>query len=158
GARLASHRSSEPGQFSLSPSSLADAPSGLRLVLPSPNGSELSRRGASMGKLLLAGCFRNAAALAAFAHSKRKTDPVAVIPAGERWPDGSLRVALEDWWGAGAIIKHLPGPCSVEAAAAATAFDAVANRLLPSMVACTSGRELVERGFHHDIELAADYN
>lgn len=32
---------------------------------------------------------------------------VAVIPAGERWADGSLRPAIEDLLGAGAFIREL---------------------------------------------------
>jgi 2-phosphosulfolactate phosphatase len=81
------------GAFSLSPASLATIPQDMRLVLPSPNGSTLSMATGSVPTF--AGCLRNAA--------------------GERWHDGdsSLRPAIEDWLGAGAIIAQLPGRLSM---------------------------------------------
>jgi 2-phosphosulfolactate phosphatase len=105
--------------YSLSPHSLVQVPPGLRLVLPSPNGSTLSL---STGQTpTLAGCLRNYQAVAAAASSYGQK--VAVIPAGERWStDGSLRPAYEDWLGAGAIISQLAGRLSPEARAARAAF------------------------------------
>lgn len=101
GAMLAS-RNRRAG-FSLSPASLLALPAGARLVLPSPNGSALSL---ATGRVpTFAGCLRNATAVAAAAqHYGRR---ITVIAAGERWPDGSLRFALEDLLGAGAIVRHL---------------------------------------------------
>jgi 2-phosphosulfolactate phosphatase len=81
--------------------------------------------------------------------------PVAVIAAGERWPDGSLRPALEDLLGAGAIISQLPGVRSAEAHTAALAFESTTD--LPEvLLRCASGVELSERGFSEDISVAAE--
>ena len=137
--------------FSLSPASLQTLPAGAALVLPSPNGATLSTL-AGAGPLY-AGCLRNAAAVvqAAAAHG----GPVAVIPAGERWPDGSLRPALEDWLGAGALIHGLPGARSPEAALAESAYLQARERLLEVLLACGSGRELVARACAEDVALAA---
>ncbi|MGC4093281.1 MAG: 2-phosphosulfolactate phosphatase [Polyangiaceae bacterium] len=151
GAVLAARRS-EPGAYSLSPQSLLSLPEGTRLVLPSPNGSTLATVAASMGSVI-AGCFRNRSAAAQFAATTRS--PVAVIAAGEKWSDGSIRPCLEDLCGAGAIIAALPGSCSPEASAAAAAFSAMGSQVEERLLDCASGRELVERGFAEDVRLAA---
>jgi 2-phosphosulfolactate phosphatase len=140
-------------QVSLSPTSLLRLQSGARIVLPSPNGATVSL--AAGEKPVLAGCLRNAAAVARAALQLGAR--IAVIPAGERWPDGQLRPALEDWLGAGAILAHLPGR-SAEAQAAVDAFEAARDRLLPTLLAIPSGRELIERGFEQDVHLAAQLN
>ncbi len=138
--------------FSLSPQSVCTIPPGTRLVLPSPNGATLSL--ATGSTPTLAGCLRNARAVALAA---RQFGPrVGVVPAGERWPDGSLRPCFEDWIGAGAIISHLAGPHSPEAVAALAAFRAVAPEIPALLRACGSGRELIERGFEGDVALAAE--
>jgi 2-phosphosulfolactate phosphatase len=80
---------------------------------------------------------------------------VAVIACGERWADGSLRPAWEDLVGAGAVIAELPRPWSSEAEAAWAAFRIAAPDLPGQLRACSSGRELIERGFATDVELAA---
>ena len=67
GAEVASSRSRFEGRFSLAPSSLVAVPSGLRLVLPSPNGSSLAFRAISTGAVVVAGCLRNASAVARWA-------------------------------------------------------------------------------------------
>jgi len=140
---------------SLSPTSLADIPRGTRLVLPSQNGSTLSRMAADIGTTY-AGCFRNASAIATAVQTTPR--PIAVIAAGERWPDGSVRHALEDLIGAGAIIAGIPGRRSPEAMAAMDAFLAARDTLEERIRQSASGRELMERGFSSDIDYAAAFN
>src|SRR5581483_4161214 len=104
---------------SLSPASLLDLPRGHRLVLPSPNGAALSF--AATHAVVLAGCLRNASAVARVAAAVGKT--FAVIPAGEQWESGELRPCVEDLLGAGAIISELPGRRSPEAELAVACFQ-----------------------------------
>jgi len=150
-AQLASSRSQS--SYSLSPASLLGVPSGTALVLPSPNGSTICL--SAGGATTYAGCLRNATAIAA--HLRQSARRVAVIPAGERWPDESLRPCLEDWIGAGAMLSMLPGSRSPEAELAVAAFERFGDDLPGAFTRCTSGQELVERGFQSDIELAAEY-
>jgi 2-phosphosulfolactate phosphatase len=139
--------------LTLSPESLAAVAAGTRLVLPSPNGSELSFAAARLGQVF-AGSLRNAACVAA--RLTGLPGPIAVIAAGERWPDGSLRPAVEDLIGAGAIVAKLRGKLSPEAALARAAFERVEKALERTLLDCASGRELVERGFPNDVALAAE--
>jgi 2-phosphosulfolactate phosphatase len=156
GAVLAGpRRSSGP---SLSPASLVALPGGTRLALPSPNGSTLCALAAATGTAtVLAGCLRNAAAVAAAADELAKGGAIGLVPAGERWPDGTLRVAAEDLLGAAAIAAHL-GDRSPEAELAVTQFGAVADRLPEVLAAVSSGRELIADGFADDVALAAALN
>lgn len=155
-AQLAGKRSAAPGVLSLSPASLTEATAGMRLVLPSPNGSALSFRAADNGATVIAGCLRNASAVAAFVAATGGS--LTVIPAGERWPDGSLRPAFEDMIGAGAIINGVQGKRSPEAQAAVAAFEEAEPNLPERLQVCSSGDELIERGFRRDVELAAQLN
>ena len=140
------------GKFSLSPVSLRAIPTGTRLLLPSPNGSRLSW--ACGDATVFAGCLRNAGAVAAAARAIG--GDVAVIPAGERWPDGSLRPAIEDLLGAGAIIHHLGVECSAEAEVARRAFRAAGDDLGRLVRESVSGRELIDHGFPGDVEAALE--
>jgi 2-phosphosulfolactate phosphatase len=152
GALLAGPRSAG-GPWSLSPASLARLPPGARLLLPSPNGARLSA--AAGGRPLLAGCLRNAAAVAGAARRLAGGGSIGLVLAGERWPDGRLRPAVEDWLGAGAIAAHLPGPLAPEAELARDGFLA-ARPALPRLLAdCVSGQELAGRGFAADLGFAA---
>ena len=144
-----------PSMYSLSPASLTGIPKGTRLVLPSPNGATLTL--AAKPTPVLAGCLRNAGAVAAVARTYGRK--IAVIPAGERWKDdGSLRPAFEDLIGAGAIISHLDGRRSPEALVALAAFRAVEAELDHALRQCSSGKELLEWGFAPDVMLAAQLN
>lgn len=155
-AELASHRQRwTTTGYSLSPVSVAEIPAGTRLVLPSPNGSFLSLNTGMTPTL--AGCLRNCEAVAQFAH--KYGNKIAVIPAGERWKqDNSLRPAFEDLIGAGAILSYLHGSLSPEAQIAVTAFEAFKNDLLGYLKKCSSGKELIAKGFEPDVELAAAFN
>ncbi len=141
-------------QYSLSPQSLRQIPCGTRLVLPSPNGSTLSL--APGETPTLADCLRNcrAVAVAATNYGSR----IVVIPAGEKWDDGSLRPAFEDWVGAGAILSYLEGNFSPEAESAIAAFHQAATRLNHYLKHCGSGKELIGKGFETDVDLAAEFN
>lgn len=141
-------------KYSLSPKAMTKIPKGIKLVLPSPNGSTLSL--ATGDTPTLAGCLRNARVVAEAA--KTYGQRIAVISAGERWPDGRLRPSFEDLIGAGAIINHLDGKFSPEAQAAKSAFLAAEENLKKLMLQCGSGKELIERGFKQDVLLAAELN
>ncbi|HRX02298.1 MAG: 2-phosphosulfolactate phosphatase [Anaerolineae bacterium] len=150
-AELATRRGA--GGWSLSPASLTRAPAGLRLVLPSPNGSTLTL--ATGDTPTLVGCLRNARTVARAA--VRLGTRIAVIPAGERWrTDWSLRPSVEDWLGAGAIIQHLLGSLSPEARMAADAFRSAEMEITAIIAGCSSGKELIAGGFGEDVALASD--
>lgn len=161
-----SRREAGPGQVSLSPSSVRDAPAGVeRLVLPSPNGSTICALLGAGGAGVVAASLRNRAAVAAHLSRLLAADPdaaVLLVPAGERWPDGSLRPAIEDLWGAGAVVaavQDLAGDEAVvgeEAAAAAAAYRLVEGRLEEALFRVFSGRELRDRGYSSDVTIAAE--
>ncbi len=146
-------RKHQPG-FSLAPSSLTTIPKGTRFVLPSPNGSILSL--STGDAITLAGCLRNAQAVAAKA--SQLGTRISVIAAGERWHGGLLRPAIEVLLGAGAIITHLTGQRSPEAETAVAAFKHAQPNLLDTLNRCGSGKELIDRGFAEDVHLAAQLN
>ncbi|MFB2895348.1 2-phosphosulfolactate phosphatase [Aerosakkonemataceae cyanobacterium BLCC-F50] len=158
GAELALKRSDilqERGvshQYSLSPQSLSQVPAGTRLVLPSPNGSTLSLM--TGNTLTLVGCLRNSRAVAEAAMSYGSQ--IAVIPAGEKWLDSSLCPAFEDWIGAGAILSHLQGSFSPEAESAIAAYHQATPNLKHLLKQCSSGKELIGKGFEADVDLAAE--
>jgi len=142
--------------YSLSPLSLETLPHGARLVLPSPNGATLAVLAADAGAAVIAGCLRNARAVATAARALGRT--ITVIAAGERWDgDGApLRPAIEDMIGAGAILAALrPTTPSPEAIAAIAVYAAAAAALFPFIAACSSGRELALLGYAADVEIAA---
>jgi 2-phosphosulfolactate phosphatase len=153
------------GGWSLSPTDLAKLPPGSRLVLPSPNGSALAFRARDQapGATVLAGCLRNAAAVAAVAGSAGP-GPVAVVAAGERWGGdlGPLRPSVEDMLGAGAVIEGLVAVAgrradglAPEARAARAAFLAARDDLPGWLAGSASGRELAARGWDDDVHAAA---
>lgn len=156
GAQLGAPRQAGGGQVSLSPQTLAKLGAGTRLMLPSPNGSRISLAGDET--LVMAGCLRNVEAVAAHARYLAGDGDIALIPAGERWPDGSLRPAIEDLLGAGAILDALDLPMSPEAVVARDAFRSAGASLASLIRQSVSGRELIDEGYADDVALALDIN
>jgi 2-phosphosulfolactate phosphatase len=143
------------GKFSLAPASLRKIEKGTRLVLPSPNGSTLAFAARELdAEAVLIGCIRNAAAVARWA--SKQTRDVAVIAAGERWDDGTIRFAIEDWIGAGAIISRIAGNRSAEAESAAAGFERLRHSIHATLSNCPSGRELIAAGYREDIDIASE--
>ena len=154
----------EDGAPSLSPTDLLAMPA-QRLVLPSPNGAALSLKARELGaRHVVAGCLRNATAVARAARSLADGDAVAVVAAGERWVSaaGPLRPSVEDMIGAGAVIAALDPSAaqsgarsSPEAAAARRVFLGARPLLFETLIASASGRELAARGWDDDVATAA---
>lgn len=152
GAVAAAPKRAAGGQFSLSPASLRHLNPGDRLLLPSPNGSRLSLAGGDIP--VLTGCLRNAGAVAAKARELAGPGDIGLIPAGERWPGDTLRPAIEDLIGAGAVIDALDGAMTAEARVARDAWRSAQPELDAVIRDSLSGRELIERGFEVDVDLA----
>jgi 2-phosphosulfolactate phosphatase len=139
---------------SLSPAAMARVRGVSRIVLPSPNGSAISFGLARRGREVVGGCLRNRTAVARRLIAQGGT--VAVVAAGERWPDDTLRPCSEDLWGAGSVLCLLPdGDLSPEARLAADAFRAVEPLLTEALHGCAGGRELADAGFAEDVDEAA---
>ena len=186
-ARLAGGRRSG-APWSLSPAALRRAPFTPRLVLPSPNGSAICAAAVAAAvpaaaaaaapvaaaaggeAAVIAGCLRNAAAVGRFMRERDDPGPITVIAAGERWPDGSLRPALEDLLGAGAVLAAVGGALSPgtlspgatsrwalspEAEVARACYGATTD-VAAAVAGSVSGRELTEDGFGDDVAIAVE--
>ena len=153
GVAVQPSRGHDGASASLSPDSLLAMAPGSSVVLPSPNGSTCAVLAAEQGATVVAACLRNAAAVAAWLSARGGT--VTVVPCGERWSDGSLRPALEDLLGAGAVISGLAGDRSPEAAAAEAVWRSCADRLPEVLAGCSSGREQTARGWDADLAFAS---
>jgi 2-phosphosulfolactate phosphatase len=151
------------------PSALKSVQAGEEFTMSSPNGGRLAERAARQTQVM-AGCLRNANAVADKAIDLADRGPVGVIAAGEQWGvhlgssshEGRMRVAIEDYLGAGAIISALLAegysPASPEAALAATTFRAAEPYLGDLLGGCGSGLELGEKGLSEDIAIAGQVN
>lgn len=102
---------------------------------------------------VLVGSLRNATAVAEailrVQEQRQRRTFVSVIAAGERMADGTLRFAVEDQLGAGAIVAALVDRgidhTSPEAAVAAEAFRGLRGGVRHLLLGSGSGRELAQR-------------
>ncbi|MFH5230411.1 2-phosphosulfolactate phosphatase [Antrihabitans spumae] len=164
-AALAVGRNEAAGDaVSLSPATVRSANGLERLVLPSPNGSAIAHSLAASSGVCIGAALRSASAVAEWISKKhRDGTALSVIAAGERWPDGTLRPAVEDLFGAGALLAELVArrpdlALSPEAEIAAAAWHSVSDRLGTVLAQCASGRELSAAGYASDVAVAAEVN
>ena len=154
GAQVASSKRRFTQGWSLSPTSLLGVPSGLRLVLPSPNGSACTYYVQELGKAVYAASFRNLSATVVACQSYER---ILVVPCGEQWSDNNLRPSFEDYLAAGGVVSLLKrSNASPEALAAAMAYDGMDGRRAEMLNACGSAIELSERGFGDDIAMCLE--
>lgn len=150
----------DPGTYSDLPSTLVGLAPGVRLAVPAADVAAIVRAASTTGEevepTVLAGCLRNAGAVADTA--RRMGRRISIICAGERWPRGGLRPAVEDMLGAGAIAHRLEGSQSPEAMAARAAFRAAWDNLPRSLAGSATGYSLCRSGYTEDVTEAAALN
>ena len=148
------------GDVSLSPATFRSADGLSRVLLPSPNGSTICAALAQAGATVVVGSLRNRRAVAS--HLRERGGRILLVPAGERWPDETLRPAIEDLWGAGGIAAALLDGSAPEVAlsddalAAVAAYALVESRIGEALAACPSGQELIDMGYASDVAVAAE--
>jgi 2-phosphosulfolactate phosphatase len=164
GAKVAARRG-EPG-VSLSPTSMTAenvaAFGAQRAIVVSLNGSRVSSAAAQFDVPVIAANLRNFSAVAAWIldhqHRLGRRAVVAVVAAGERRADDTLRPAVEDQLAAGALIGALAkvgiDACSPEAAVAAASYDALHRAAGHLLTASVSARELASVGQLDDVTIA----
>jgi len=171
---LSKQRSVSAGEVSLSPASLQSLPAGQRIVMTSLNGGRCVAA-ASAAPWVGIGCLTNRTAVARRIETliaEGVASRCTIVPCAEIWSGpfmasqvGDLsevstmlvRPSYEDLLGAGSIVAALGAYVrqSVEASMAMAVFESHRDRLRPFLEGCVSGRELIERGFGDDVELAA---
>ena len=130
------------------------------------NGAAVAAAAADTGAVVLLGALRNASAVAAavYAEQQRRAGrtSVNVVAAGERSAreaGSSVRFAVEDQLGAGAIIDALAtlglDHSSPEAAVTGEAFRALRRATRHLLTAGGSGRELAGLGRGDEVDAAA---
>jgi 2-phosphosulfolactate phosphatase len=153
----------EKGRYSLSPLTFIGHEEGKRVILPSINGATCIRYSPQVPHLFI-GALVNAKAVArAVSNILESTQLcVSLIACGERERtssiDGELRVAVEDYLGAGAVLSYLKHSKSPEARVCEGAFISAEKDLRETIWDCISGRELRNEGFGDDVEVSAQLN
>jgi 2-phosphosulfolactate phosphatase len=130
------------------------------------NGAAVAQAAGATEATVLIGALRNAAAVARaildLQHERGARTGIAVIACGElasRAPDATLRFAVEDLLGAGAVIDALAtlgiDHSSPEAAVAGEGFRSLRGAARHLLTASASGRELEHIGLRDQVLAAA---
>jgi 2-phosphosulfolactate phosphatase len=152
------------GKAFISPQRLLFLAPGTQVALATPNGATCCHL-ARTAPRVFAGTIVSAGAVAEAVGAELEAGTataVTVLACGERWSaadpdDGALRFALEDFLGAGAVLRGLPTRLSrsPEAQAAQATFQAFAPDLETILRTCGSGVELIDKGLADDLAYAA---
>jgi 2-phosphosulfolactate phosphatase len=144
---------------SLSPSSLVGLNPGGKVCLPSPNGATCTMVAKNSATTVIAASLRNAEAVASYILNHHPSGVISVIACGEHWPGGEPRPSIEDLVGAGAVLHYFDQQLlSPEAQIAALAFRSIKPKINESLLECSSGQELINKGYLEDIYFAAELN
>lgn len=147
----------------LSPRTYERVPPSTRLAVLSPNGAACALEGRDAPRVFV-GALVNAEAVAVAVQSASHESgrPITVVACGERWQvrhqDGALRMAVEDYLGAGAILSYLAGTKAPEATVCQAAFRSSRDRLDELLWDSASGWELRQKGLGGDVRLASQLN
>lgn len=137
----------------LSPWVLQACQPGAELVMAAAEAHAIATTLAPRSAQLLAGCLRNASAVAQAA--LRRGGPITVVTATEPWPDGGLRPGLQDLICAGAILSKLPAAGrSPQARLAIMAWQLIGNYRARCLGMTPQGAALLRRRRHHDLMIA----
>lgn len=128
------------------------------------SGAAVATALAATGAIVIAGCLRNRSAVAEWIIAKQaelgRRTSVVVIAVGDVDEAGSARFAVEDLFGAGAIIDALGSRgidfTSPEAAAAAAAYDGLRNGVGHLLSASGSAQLLAQTGDAELVQLARE--
>lgn len=159
GARMVWGRaeSEKFGGPSLSPLTFLPSDEGHKFVMCSLNGAACTWA-ATKTAAVIAGCLRNASAVAAYANEQSAIlgADITVVPCGEQWNDPAgqenrLRPGIEDYLAAGLILSKLNGSKSPEAQVCAGAYEYSRLNVAELIYDSGSGRELRQRGYEADV-------
>lgn len=166
GARVAStsREGSDAQPWTLAPSRMLAAPVVPLVVLASPNGAAISASVSDLGATCVAASLRGVGAVARWLAAAAAASPsgaanIGVVAAGERWPGGALRPAVEDLVGAALLLRRLRDEHAMvlrgEAELTANAVASLTAREIAEVVRTSmSADELRDRGFADDVHLA----
>ncbi|MGN7179752.1 2-phosphosulfolactate phosphatase [Cytobacillus kochii] len=152
------------GAPTLSPVTFNHSHDRQKYVLSSLNGAFCTWIASHIPALFI-GSLLNASAVASAANqlSASLNANITVVPCGELWNgvkefEDSLRPAMEDYLGAGAILSRIEGKQSAEVQVCIGAFQHSKSTLSRLIWDCTSGIELRERGFEKDVKHCSRLN
>jgi 2-phosphosulfolactate phosphatase len=154
------HRVPVEGKYSLSPETYRAIESGTRIVLPSLNGGGCIQA-AEQAPYLFIGALVNATAVAERLSLQMSESGLSttIVACGEIESNSAgesfLRMAVEDYLGAGAILAALDLGLTTEAHVCREAFRGSRHDLGAIMRGCRSGLDLREQGYGEDVDWAA---